>query len=98
MVDCPQKINWKITFRCNADMRCKFCYSPSIKTIQNKWIQICDAIIEHPPKLVVLAGGEPTTHPNFVDIVKTLHSNKIKICWLQMVLIWLIYFPIFINI
>lgn len=77
----PEKINWRITYKCNSHPKCKFCYAPFLlNQLEDISLDICEIIIKNAPKLVVIAGGEPTEHPNLFEIMKRLHQAKIKIC------------------
>ena len=68
-----------ITSKCNNN--CSFCYykkrseEMSLETIK-KYIILLNKI---KPKKIILIGGEPTLHPNFVDIVQLLYQNNFKI-------------------
>ena len=66
-----------------CDMRCSFCYNKEI--VENKGIysfnQLEEFLITRKSLLkgIVLCGGEPTIHPEILDIVKTLKQLNYKI-------------------
>jgi radical SAM protein with 4Fe4S-binding SPASM domain len=68
-----------ITSKCNNS--CSFCYykkrseEMSLETIK-KYVELLNKI---KPKKIILIGGEPTLHPNFVDIVELFYKNNFNI-------------------
>lgn len=68
----PQLVDLKITDYC--DKGCTFCYQSSTTEGQhgNKyWIeQVINKLAESECLEIALGGGEPTSHPDFIDILK----------------------------
>lgn len=79
----PFQILWDITRRCNYD--CSYCWS-NAHNKTDKFIPIKD-VIDICKKLIFewaggeeirfnFGGGEPTLHPNFIEIIKYLKLNE----------------------
>lgn len=78
--DTPIEVNWPITDMCNY--RCSYCFGQrpiekerfsSLKQIEVAVSNI--AKLRHNRIMVTLAGGEPTLHPYFYDILRLLKEN-----------------------
>ena len=74
----PRHISIELTYHCN--FKCRHCYNksaPQIKEhVDSNWlIFILDDLKNLGVDLIELTGGEPFTHPNFVQILK--HSLKL---------------------
>ena len=75
----PELVDLKITNYCDAG--CKFCYQSS--TIKGKHApfetikQHVDMLAEMGVFEIAIGGGEPTEHPQFLDILLYIHSKGI---------------------
>ncbi|MEE0761869.1 MAG: radical SAM protein [Acutalibacteraceae bacterium] len=75
----PEVLDFRITSRCN--MRCPFCFGPhsgedwDIQSLR----QFISFLQINGLKFVVLTGGEPTSSPAFIPVVKMLRSLGIHI-------------------
>jgi len=75
---------WEITSKCNYN--CSYCsyYNNDLKTSpvsDEKLVSISNLVLKKfesvPPNTKVeLLGGEPSTHPRFVEIIKAMYNNK----------------------
>ena len=66
-----------LTLRCNYN--CSFCVLERKRRDMisgKRWLEILNA---WPGDSVILAGGEPTLHPDFVEIVNGLNKNRIMV-------------------
>ncbi len=75
--DTPLEVNWPLTDMCNY--RCSYCFGQSPINVSrfsslNQIQQAVDNIakIKRSTIMVTLAGGEPTIHPHFLDLVDML--------------------------
>jgi MoaA/NifB/PqqE/SkfB family radical SAM enzyme len=85
----PTLVDLKITDFCAFG--CPMCYQSSTKqgkqaTYYNNWEdskfgihKIIDAMYKANVMECALGGGEPTTHPNFVEILKELKDSRFKV-------------------
>ena len=75
----PHLVDLKITDFCPYN--CDFCYQDSTTSGKNAESSVINSIIQSLGVLetleIVLGGGEPTLHPDFIDIVKYIHSKNI---------------------
>jgi hypothetical protein len=75
----PELIDMKITDYC--EVGCKYCYQDSTKqgvhAPLKKIKEYIDAAANSGVFEIALGGGEPTTHPNFVEILKYAHDKGI---------------------
>ena len=73
----PLKIEIALTNKCNS--RCAHCSNYSKLRNISKFFSVdfLDDIISCNPLEIILTGGEPLLHPDFVDIVKRIKKNKI---------------------
>ena len=77
-----EKINWRITYKCNMRPYCKFCFMPHGHFIDNSEItwKIANRIIDYSPKMVVISGGEPTMVNQLNSIIALFDNKGIKVC------------------
>jgi len=79
------RIQWAITNRCNY--LCKYCsvYNQTENfTTPQYWIQIAEMINMLSDGMetdVRIFGGEPTIHPNFIEIIRSLESTYPILIW-----------------
>lgn len=66
-----------LTTRC--EMGCKHCISDCTKEGIDMTFDtlklVCERIKEFDPKVLVISGGEPTSHPKFKKFLKYIHDN-----------------------
>lgn len=72
-VQIPRHISVELTYHCN--FRCKHCYNKSAphrtEYINKNWLlHILDKLNSLGVDLIELSGGEPLTHPDFIQILK----------------------------
>lgn len=76
----PELVDLKITDYCN--MGCIFCYQGSTKQGKHAPKEKIFKIIRQLSKIgvfeIAIGGGEPTLHPDFVEILKYAHEHGIK--------------------
>jgi molybdenum cofactor biosynthesis enzyme MoaA len=67
-----------ITNRCN--MTCNFCYNP-VRSTQDMSLDYFEYVCANLPfpVLLKLCGGEPTLHPNLVDLIHIAHVYKHRV-------------------
>lgn len=79
-------ITWSLHNLCN--FRCEYC-PPNLNNGTTKNVCLSDVIrlhkelLEHVPgkKLIfAFSGGEPTVHPEFIDMIKYLSENDCEVC------------------
>lgn len=71
----PETIDVQITNRCGFG--CEYCYMDSTPKAEHGPKDLVKTIIEgfdQPPYQMAIGGGEPTTHPDFVEILETVKS------------------------
>ncbi|MCE7737208.1 MAG: radical SAM protein [Candidatus Heimdallarchaeota archaeon] len=74
----------EITEMCN--MKCPTCFASSapVKGLHHKDIETINGMIrtlersEGEPAVVMLSGGEPTVHPDFLEIIQNITNSKVK--------------------
>ena len=76
----PTRVNYEITYLCNQ--RCCFCYNeeqkglhPTLSDIK----KILDKLFDSEIYNVVLTGGEPTSHPDFLKILEYMKDKGFSI-------------------
>ena len=78
--DFPQYIQFYPTLRCN--LSCTFCFNRGIssKTEMNvkDFKKVISIISDVGVQEIDMLGGEPTLHPEFIQIVDIIYRNKIK--------------------
>lgn len=77
--------NVLLTNRCNRT--CPYCFakkemadSSANRLSWENLIYIADFLLKSGEKRIALLGGEPTTHPDFVDFVCYLYEREFEIC------------------
>jgi len=55
------------------------CRNGEVANTTKEWKYICDSIIRSGVEECILAGGEPTLHPNFFEIVQAFVSSGVKV-------------------
>jgi hypothetical protein len=77
----PELIDLKITDYCESG--CEFCYQNSSKDGKHAPFSTIENIIlsleDKPPFEIALGGGEPTSHPDFVNILELCHEKNIVV-------------------
>ena len=75
----PELVDLKITDYC--DKGCNFCYQGSTNKGKHANIDVIKSIItelaEHQVFEIAIGGGEPTTHPNFLEILQFANEKHI---------------------
>jgi radical SAM protein with 4Fe4S-binding SPASM domain len=71
-LDAPTQVSVELTYNCNFS--CRHCYidgSPKRKEFvdSKRLIQVLDTLADYGISVVEITGGEPTLHPDFLDIV-----------------------------
>jgi radical SAM protein with 4Fe4S-binding SPASM domain len=69
----PVNVQLELTEACN--LRCRFCYNSQQPVLCSKYNDIIDRLANEKVMEIVLTGGEPMLHPDFVKIVE-ICSNK----------------------
>lgn len=70
-----------LTARCNQ--RCLHCYGdygmdvPPNELTGKEWDKVFEDLVNNNVFFVNISGGEPTVHPNFLDILKSLKKHKL---------------------
>lgn len=76
----PELVDLKITDFCQYG--CQFCYQDSTPTGKHASYSVIKKIVNVLAELdvfeIALGGGEPTDHPQFLDILKYIHQAKIN--------------------
>ncbi len=78
----PYQILWDLTRRCNYN--CSYCWAEIHNKVEkfidiNIIIKTIDSLLEWSSKKEIrfnFGGGEPTLHPNFIDILSYLQKNN----------------------
>ena len=74
----PELLDISITSRCTR--HCEFCYMAS-SPLKEDYITLgnLEKILDHSPWVyqIALGGGEPTIHPQFVEILKTIRQRNV---------------------
>lgn len=87
----PELVDLKITQYCQYG--CKFCYMGSTKSGLHANLDDIKRYVDHLAELkvmeIALGGGEPTTHPNFVEILKYIDSKGITVNFTTFSVAWL---------
>lgn len=77
----PELVDLKITSFCNYG--CNFCYMSSTEEGKhgdlNDLKRIIDMLHESNCMEIAIGGGEPTSHPNFVEILRYINSKNILV-------------------
>lgn len=81
MINKPTTAVWEITMGCN--LRCGHCGSSCASPMPDELstveaLKLCDDISELGMEWISLSGGEPTTRPDWDQLVKRLTSNGVK--------------------
>lgn len=73
----PEFVDLSLGNRCN--LNCKFCYTSSNENGQfidmKDYYYILDQLDENRVYQVAIGGGEPTLHPNFKEIIESMHEQ-----------------------
>lgn len=64
----PTRVELELTEKCN--LKCKFCYNSQNPLVSDRIFEIIERLHEMRVLEVVLTGGEPLSHPAFLDILK----------------------------
>jgi organic radical activating enzyme len=75
----PELVDLKITNYCNKN--CEYCYQNSNTSGQHADFEdikkIIDILADHEVFEIAIGGGEPTLHPNFIDIIEYCYYSGI---------------------
>lgn len=63
----PTRVEVELTEQCN--LKCKFCYNSQNPLISNKIMDVIERLKEMGVMEIILTGGEPISHPLFLDIL-----------------------------
>lgn len=74
---CPTRIELELTEKCN--LKCRFCYNTQKPIVSQKAYQIIDKLAREGVLEIVLTGGEPMTHPNFLKILSKCSNLFAKV-------------------
>lgn len=79
MKNLPEVITFRITSKCNYN--CKYCLSPKkIEELElDSLSKIFELLFKNGAKAIVLTGGEPTIRKDFIEIIKEIKKNNLKI-------------------
>jgi len=73
----PISASLELTYRCN--WRCVFCYNPRHHDLRGlataEWLGVLDGLRELGTLYVTLTGGEPLTHPDFLEIARGVRQR-----------------------
>lgn len=75
-----KRVCWEITTDCN--LNCEFChrYDHLSEYYDIYYLEkTMEIFSENKITNVILSGGEPLLHPQFFEIIKTLHTNKFSV-------------------
>lgn len=73
----PTRVEIELTEKCN--LKCKFCYNSQNPLISDKVFEIIDRLEEFGVLEVILTGGEPINHPQFLKILEKCCSKFDKV-------------------
>ena len=85
----PSRFNAWITLNRACNLRCKWCYAaasqftPALNMSTDTFLQIVTLLSGLPIGRVMLIGGEPTIHPNFLEAVRTLKKAGMDVAVLS---------------
>jgi radical SAM protein with 4Fe4S-binding SPASM domain len=63
----PVRVQFELTEACN--LMCRFCYNSQFPVMCRNYLSIIDRLVKEKVMEIVLTGGEPMAHPNFLEIV-----------------------------
>lgn len=63
----PTRVELELTEQCN--LKCKFCYNSQNPLISDKIFDVIECLHEMGVLEIILTGGEPISHPLFLDIL-----------------------------
>ena len=69
----PVNVQFELTEACN--LKCRFCYNSQKPVLCNRYKDIINRLVDEKVMEIVLTGGEPMLHPDFIKIVE-ICSNK----------------------
>ena len=76
----PQYIQFYPTLRCN--LSCTFCFNRGIRVgkdiLFNDCIQVIGILADIGIEKIDILGGEPTLHPDFLEIVKLIWKKNLE--------------------
>jgi MoaA/NifB/PqqE/SkfB family radical SAM enzyme len=79
----PELVDLKITDHC--DYGCKFCYQSSTKEGVHATLENIENVVKTLASSgtmeIAIGGGEPTTHPNLLKILKDIRSYNMAACF-----------------
>jgi MoaA/NifB/PqqE/SkfB family radical SAM enzyme len=75
-------MNIILTYKCN--LGCEYCYEKGAKLNYgdipfDNFEKILKWLRKNKRDRIILLGGEPTLHPNFIDLLKISESNKMRV-------------------
>lgn len=77
---CPRRIVFELTNACN--LRCKMCGRNDadfiLTSFKNAWIDQFESVLDTVEEVTLMGWGEPTMHPEFVDILKHLNQYPVR--------------------
>lgn len=77
----PLYIQFYPTLQCN--LSCTFCFNRGVRTVEDISISDCARVIRDVADIGVkeidILGGEPTLHPDFLEIVKLIRKRNLRI-------------------
>ena len=77
----PLNAYLELTYRCN--WRCVFCYNPRHGDLQplsvDEWTSVLDDLRELGTLALVLTGGEPLAHPDFLQIARAARERRFAV-------------------
>lgn len=73
----PVNIQLELTEACN--LQCRFCYNSQQPIMGAKHYEIIDRLLKENVMEIVLTGGEPMLHPEFLEILERCTKEFIKV-------------------
>jgi MoaA/NifB/PqqE/SkfB family radical SAM enzyme len=77
----PLSASLELTYRCN--WRCVFCYNPRHHDLRGlpteRWLSLLDELRGLGTLYVALTGGEPLTHPDFLEIARGVRERALAL-------------------
>jgi len=73
----PVNVQLELTEACN--LKCRFCYNSQQPILCSRYKNIIDRLESEKVMEIVLTGGEPMLHPDFIKIVELCSTKFIKV-------------------
>jgi radical SAM protein with 4Fe4S-binding SPASM domain len=73
----PVSVQFEITEKCN--LQCKFCYNSQQPVVCTNYREIIQRLVDENVMGIIITGGEPTLHPDFMKIVELCSLSFVKV-------------------